>query len=148
MTHRLRTAFVEHRLMEILFSILILLMLILIGCGGNNGDETKQADSYSYQGSWIRQAKYVDGKLTDQTPVKLLFTRTTFNSAGFCSITGKMDVEGKTMQITVQTSTCQGYTPGMEYTSTFEFSDNGNVITILTNDQGTETREIYNRKVD
>lgn len=144
MLHKLRTF--EHRPLEVTFSILILLSLILVGCGGDSDNETK--NDIPYQGSWVRQALYTDGSLTDQTPVKLLFTRSTFNSAGMCSVTGKMDVEGNTIQMTVQTSTCQGFSPGMEYTSTLEFSDDGDVMTILTNDQGTETKEIYNRRTN
>lgn len=53
MTYKLRTAFGEHQLLKIIFPILILLVLISVGCGGSNDDETKQAESYSYQGSWV-----------------------------------------------------------------------------------------------
>ena len=134
-------------------SIIVVIGLIaavsFIACAsnGDNDDSPTTVDN-SYQGSWVRQGLYTDGELTDTIPVKLLFTRTTFNSAGMCSVTGKMDVDGNSMHMTVQSSSCQGFSPGMKYTLTYELSENGDMMTTWTDRHGSEIKEVYHRKAD
>ncbi|MBT4512567.1 MAG: hypothetical protein HOC20_10215 [Chloroflexi bacterium] len=132
-----------------IMAIGLVMTVLCIGCDGNsNNSNSETSQDNSYQGSWVRQGLYTDGELIDTIPVKLLFTRTAFNAAGMCSIAGKMDADGNTVHMIVQSSTCQGFSPGMEYNSTYELSGNGDVMTTWTDRQGAEIKEVYHRKAD
>lgn len=121
----------------LVFSILLILLIGLTGCGGT--DSVKGAD---YVGTWVRNELYVEGSLTHTDPATLKLTANTFESShSICFVSGNIEVMGNQMYWTIEQTDCPNVMPGSQ--STYSYSVSENTMTIISTEYGMEVKEIY-----
>lgn len=114
--------------------------------GGSGGDKGGSGTATpGWQGTWSRQAVYVNGSVENTTPATLVLKETTYTSTGTCSVNGTVSVSGNTMTATISETDCPGGVgAGTVVTYTFELLEAGQKMTLTSGN----TMEKYTRAGD
>lgn len=100
-------------------------------------------------GTWRRTASYTNNQPNENSGGTLIIGPQGYSStAGDCTHTGSVAVQGSSFQQTIKTATCEGINVGQLFTGTFQISNGGKNLTVTNNQFGSAVREEFTKVSD
>jgi len=130
---------------------LLVLAIMLSGCGGTgdtNLPQDEEEASISFLGKWQRTGNYANGELVSaDSAVMTLRDDGTYSAVSTCSVSGTFghEKEANVIIMTIGSSNCYGTTSGSATNWSYELSEDGTSLSLITGAGGTTVMETFVR---